>query len=144
MNTILPVRRALVSVETAKAVLNTSEDSVLGLIDAGKIRFAFDVARRGARRRTIRIFALSLFDLVNRQSTQPSQLEDCLKYILPMTAPVVTSSRLTETLNVGATHVAALVKAREIRELPGRRTCTGVRSLCRASAIQWLKNRRCL
>lgn len=145
MRTILPIQRALVSIETAKAVLNKGEDAVLQLIEAGKLRFAFDLGQTGSHRRTIRIFTLSLYDYVNRQDTQPAKVDDCIKYILPMPLPSVAGVRLAEILNISSSHVSGLVEGGELKEIPNRqRSCTSSRSICRASVIQFLKDRRCV
>lgn len=65
MRALLPIQRSLVSIETAKAALNKSEDAILGLIESGKLRFAFDLGQTGSHRRLVRIFTLSICDYVN-------------------------------------------------------------------------------
>ncbi len=145
MQTILPIRRALVSVETAKAVLNKGEDAVLELIETGKLRFAFDLGKAGSHRRCLRIFALSLFDYVNRQDTQPAKVEDVIRYIMPLVTPTVAGARLADILNISSSHVTGLCEGGELREVPDRkRTKTSSRTICRASVIQFLKDRRCV
>lgn len=145
MRTTFPIQRALVSVETARAVFNRSEDYVLALIESGKLRFAFDVGCSDCHRRTIRIFALSVADFVNQQDTQPVSIDDCLKYILPMPTPHIVSARLAEVFNVGSTHINHLIRAGDLLEIPNRkRTRTAPRSIDRASVIQFLRNRRCV
>ena len=144
MRTILPIQRALVAIETAKAVLNVGEDRVLELIETGRLRFAFDFAQTGSHRRLIRILTLSIYDFVNRLDTQPAKIEDCIKYILPMPLPTVTGARLSEILNISSSHVSGLCDGGEIKEVPARKTKTSSRTICRASVIQFLKDRRCV
>lgn len=66
MQRLLPItvsaRSALVTVETARVALGVDEDSILGLVDTGSLRWAFDIAvcNIGRRNREVRIWAACL------------------------------------------------------------------------------------
>jgi DNA-binding MarR family transcriptional regulator len=62
-----------------------------------------------------------------------------------MPLPSVAGARLAEILNISSSHVTGLVEGGELKELPNRqRRRTSSRTICRASVIQFLKDRRCL
>jgi len=138
----LPLRRALVSVETAKAALDKSEDQILALVEDGSLRFAWNFSSRNSRRRLVRIFALSLADLANATNHQPMELADAIKYLLPGSEPALHASRLASSWSIGGTHLADLILERSLEKVRPGRHATDSPLISRASAVKFLTLRR--
>jgi hypothetical protein len=65
-------RTALVTVDTARAVLGVDAETIAARIDEGQIRWVFDIALPGAERRELRLWASSLVapEIVHRDSAR--------------------------------------------------------------------------
>ena len=140
----IELKRALVSVDTVKAILDRSEDFVLALIEAGKLRFAFNLSRRDCHRRLLRILSLSVHDYVTGRDSQPGNVGDAVRYALPGSSPEITSAWLARHLNTSHSHVHGLLREGSLHEVKvGARLKTHDRIIHRPSAINWLTQRRC-
>jgi len=74
------IKTPLVGIETCKSVLAVGEDTVLDLIECGKLRWAWNLAAPGTHTRLLRVLANSLVDLANSSSTQPGDLSGAIRY----------------------------------------------------------------
>jgi hypothetical protein len=138
----LPMRKLMVSIDTARAVLGKSEDQVIEMIEDARIRFAWNIASNTSRKRCVRVFVPSLADAVNKTDHQPAEVEDAIKFILPGSAPTVRASRLAQAFNVGGTHLAALMKQRCLTKVRPGRSRTESAHVDRESIVRFLTLRR--
>ena len=139
----LPIARALVSVDSVKAILDQSEDHVLRLVESGRIRFAFDFACDARHRRLLRILALSVSDYLTGRDTQPPDLAAAVRYVMPGSSAELTCAWLMRKWNVSAAHIHQLLNKRQIEEVTvENRKMTNDRILLRASAAKFLTLRR--
>lgn len=143
MRALLEIKRPTVSLETVKAVLDRTEDHCLGLVQDGKLRFAWNVAAPNSHRSLVRVMTASLIDFVRGTDTQPNREEDALNYVLPSVFPSVRTSTLARALNVGSTHIHNLIDCGAMKEVaaPDRRI-TWTRAVTLESARRFLKERR--
>jgi hypothetical protein len=136
-------RRPLVSIETAKAVLDSSEDDVLALCESGKIRYAFDFKRANSHRRTVRILSLSLIDCANLTETQPPDIGGVIRYVLPGSSEVISLAKLGRQFNCSGSHLAALLQDSCFVEIAkAERAPKESRAVTRTSAAKFLESRR--
>ena len=139
----LPIARALVSVDAAKAILDISEDHVLQWIESGRIRYAFDLACNAHHRRTLRILTLSIYDYITGRDTQPPDLAGAVRYVMPGSSPELTCGWLSRKWNVSASLIHELLNKRRIEEVKiENRGKTNDRMLLRSSAVKFLILRR--
>ena len=84
---LIPNTRPLMTVSTAAAALDTTTAGVVELVDSGRIRFAWDLAIKGARSRCLRVLARCVADLQHDRNTLPegeaAAWETVLRLILP-------------------------------------------------------------
>src|ERR1043166_618437 len=107
----IALQRPLVSISTVSVILGVDEDTALGLIETGKLRWAMDVSRPGAHRRLIRVSARSLVAAAEGISDNTSQ-EEMLASVLPsVKSSTVRARELALRMVVSSTHVHELIKA---------------------------------
>ena len=145
MNPANPVKfiTPLLGIETCRAVIGRDEDFVMSLIESGGLKFAFNLACPGAKRRLPRVLSLSVLDYVNGTDSQPPDVDGVLRYVLPGTNEIVRASWLGHRFSCGSTHVNGLIAARCLVEIPdANRLPRSTRQVTRASAVKFLKLRR--
>ena len=138
------MRKPLVSIETARAVLGKTEDQVVEMIESGALRFAWNIASKKSRSRYIRLFVPSLADAVNQKDHQPAALSDAIKFILPGSSPTVPASRLAQLFNTGSTHIADLLRERSLVKVTNGRHARSSPLVSRESVVKFLTLRRCV
>ncbi len=134
----------LVGIETCKSVLGRTEDQVLSLIESGKLRFCFNLAAPDAHRAMYRVLSLSLVDFAFGTSTQPGTETDAFKYILPGSQTEVRCSAVARAFNVSGTHVHGLIRTGCLQLARPGRFPKDSPQVSRASAVEFLKSRRCV
>jgi hypothetical protein len=142
MTTIsIALRRPLVDVYCCVAALGCSEDAVLQLIDEGKLRWAWNIARAGSGRRCVRVFAGSLA-AYQAGRTEAENCDKVLAAILPGHSPLIQSAVLARALLCARHHVATLLTDGEL-DGKGARGMGPNSSpeIMRASAVRFLKRR---
>ena len=143
MRALLEIKRPTVSLETVKAVLDRNEDHCLGLVEDGKLRFAWNVAAPNSHRATVRVMTASLIDFVRGTDTQPNKEEDAINYVLPSVSLSVRASTLARALNVGPTHIHNLIDCGAMKEVAALdRRLTWTRAVTLESARRFLRQRR--
>lgn len=125
--------RPTMGVETARGVLDITEDAVIQLIERGAF-WAWDISAPGARRRMLRILSASVSAMTHDRAVE--LLEDQLALVTPFPAtaeaaialvmsgvpkdkPFVTAKDIKRALNFGRTHMNDLVDAGALPELAG-------------------------
>lgn len=111
MTSPLQFKTALVGIETCRSVLGRDEDFVMALIENGGLKFAFNVAAPKAHRAEVRVLSLSLLDHVNGTSSQPSRIDDVLRYAIPVAASFsqVKAKTLCRGWCISPSHVTKLI-----------------------------------
>ena len=138
----LQLKTPLVGIETCKSVLAVSEDRVLALVDSGDLRFAFNLAAPGARARTVRVLSLSLIDLAKGSKSQPSDVQDAIKYIQPGSSVHIPAAQLARSWNVSGTHVSKLLMARQLIKVSDGPHAKASPLVDRTSSVRFLTLRR--
>lgn len=138
--------RPLLPMETAMVSLDLDEDAILGLIEQGKLLWAFNVASPGARKRQPRIWARSLVHYVLRfpQPAAPEYSEaSVIRSLLPHEKLVLTCPELRRLFCVSQGHIANLIRLRALEGLNDpHQGPSGVARVSRASVVDFLSKRR--
>ena len=142
LSLVVPASTALVTVETARALLGCDEDSVLGLIDEGKIAWAWDIALTRDKTRRIRELRIWAQSLVARQELgeQPGgPIESVIREVVGMrTRERMRASEVRALLCCSQQHIQRLAQCGELRGEVER----GIRRwITRESLEQFLKRR---
>lgn len=81
---MIPAASALVTIETARVLLGIDEDSVLALIDCGRLRWSWDIAILRLRIREVRIWSRCL-SAYQTNSPQPGEtLNEVVQMVVPL------------------------------------------------------------
>ena len=106
------LKSAMVEISVCRAALGRDEDFVMRLIESGGLKFAFNIAAPKTRRAEVRVLSLSLLDHINGTSSQPSKLDDAIRYAT--VADVfreVQSRTLSRNWSVSSSHITKLISA---------------------------------
>lgn len=141
---LLPItvssRSALVTVETARVALGVDEDSVLGLVESGSLRWAFDIGARAIshRNREVRLWAACIA-AIQRGEPQPGEtLADALARIVPATnRRHLRASEVRAVLCCSQQHIERLARNSAIEACLANRT----RWISVTSLLQFLTRR---
>lgn len=136
--TTQPLRRPLWPVSAVVFLLGQPADEIVRAAEAGELRFVFDIARPGARRRELRI----LRDCVLPGGEEPATLAEAIEKILPHRP--LRGVELQMTLACSLQHVrdldaAGLIKVERERLAPSGPNASRVYS--RASVAAFLSAR---
>jgi hypothetical protein len=129
-------------------LLDATPGKVLGMIEDGTLRWAWNIAARKSRSREVRVLADSVADVLNGRPAQPETGDEWVvvaESIIPASRPSVTAPELAQTFSCGTRHLMGLISAgelpasnaRNIRRGPG-----GSAVIARQSVLAWLKSRR--
>jgi hypothetical protein len=142
------VRRPMVDLGAAMAMLDLSEQQLRHEIQRGRIKWAFNLGV-GARNH-VRILVRSLAKYGNRTLIQPATVEGVADMVLPRESAATGAVRGTElqfALNIRSQHVTRLLDAGLIEEASDSQLGSGrfgSASITRASVVQLLARRRIL
>ncbi len=138
----IPAARPLVPLEAIMVLLDIDEDSVLGLIDAGELRWAWNIASSGADRREIRVLRDSLLSYC-ALSGQPADAAALWPIVFGHSRDVVRSTELQRLFSCSSSHVHRLIKDKDLVALNAATTGpNGYARITRASVIGFLNSRR--
>lgn len=148
----LKLTRPLVSVWTVLSVTElANEDSVLEAIEAGELRWAFNVARPKSGKRSIRVLSQSVIEFINHtpapRISDAEEFAQIVKGFFPMYIAAVRATKLAMAWGVSGTHISHLIDERELRLAKGsprRKGRGGSPQIEVASAVEFLKRRRIL
>ena len=134
---LLPVRGVM-------SLVDKNEDQVLGLIEDGKLAWAFDVAldpKRG-RNKELRILPAAVADYLRGQACL-LEWPEVLRLLLPHDEPMLLSRDITRILNVSGTHTYHLARRKLITpRSTWRRGPGGCARFATKSFVEFLKSRR--
>ena len=142
----LMVRRPMVDVGAAMAMLDLSEHQLRREIERGRIKWAFNLGM-GARTH-VQILVRSLANYGDRTIIQPATVKGVADMVLPPESAVSNLVRGTElqfALNIRSQHVMKLLDAGLIAESEQSEVYSGrfgSPSITRASVVQLLASRR--
>lgn len=151
--------RHLLDLQTVTGLLDKSSRDVCGLIEEGRLLYAFDLRGRGAARAFVRILDHSVFNysqnnqaVASRQGDTEKDLLTVISWILPAPSvwqpePAFTACELARAFNCGGTHILNLIADGLLRTPKGshaRRGPTGSPLVTLASATKFLEERRML
>ena len=126
-------RTALVTVDTARAVLGVDAETIAVRIDEGALRWVFDIALPQADRRELRVWAASLI----APDQMPRDAARVLSCILGHNRPTMRGGELEHLLLCSAQHIQRLHEAGLLSgEIIGH-----TRHLTTASVLAFLKAR---
>jgi hypothetical protein len=146
MNDAILIRRPLVSVNTAMAALDKTEDEVLALCEEGRLT-AFNIAARGSRSRELRILTASIGDVEQgrpaRDPLEKTEWERIIDAILPSRAQTPSAVYLARRFNCGSEHIKNLVKGGSLHRVGklGRPGPHGSQKILRASVTAFFERR---
>lgn len=138
--------RPLVCVNAVMGRLDLNEDAVLRLVEEGKL-IAFDIRRKGARARALRVLDASVGDHLHGRPIPfpetPQDLQQIVSLVLPGQGETVTAANVAGRLNCSSEHVRRLIADRLlIRVGPkARRGLNGSPAITRQSLVAFLKRR---
>jgi len=164
----LDVKRPLTALSVVTAALDLRPRHVSNLIEAGKLRWAFDIRTRSARAREVRIWRESILEFAGLQPppnppmTDDEEFTAILLQILPpeedpppppspialvfchvpRPEPSVSAAILARSFSCAEGHIANLIRNRLL--LPAGKNSRGRLLVTRASVIQFLRQRRIL
>jgi hypothetical protein len=128
--------------------LDLGEDDVLGMIECGRLAYAWNIAADSTRAREMRVLTESVSEFilgnVRQPDDSPAEWSRVLSMVLPE-RPVIFGTELSRSLNCSSTHIMNLVTRRAIQTVPGTRWGTGPSGspqIERASIESFLKQRR--
>jgi hypothetical protein len=104
----------MLSVNGVRSLIDCDEDTVLRLVEEGRIAWAFDVALDPmGKTKELRMLPAAVAAFMKGQtcSLTPPQV---LSLVLPHDGPEMATKDIARTLNVGNTHVFSLVKRGEL------------------------------
>jgi hypothetical protein len=152
----------LVPMPAIMLFLNRKQRAVVGLIESGQLRWAFDIRSANAATREIRVLRNSLFEYTRLRprecfhESDRHEFADIIKVILPepkpdrhnnqpvrtdKSEPLVTSSQVAQCFSCSTGHVRKLLREKLLRAPAGRAAGDDV-VLRRASVIEFLWKRR--
>ena len=138
----IPAARPLVPLEAIMVLLDIDEDSVLGLIDGGELRWAWNIASAGSDRREVRVLRESILSYC-ALSGQPSGEESLWTIVFGHSRDVVKSTELQRLFSCSSSHVHRLIKDKDLVALNAATTGpNGFARITRASVIAFLQARR--
>jgi hypothetical protein len=152
--------RPTMGVETARGILDLSEDALFQLLERGAF-WAWNIATPGAERTMLRLLTHSVSALTRDRAVElledqlalcsrvPATEADAINLVvagLSTGKPYVTSRDIKRALNFGRTHMNDLLDARALPELPGTQRRPGPNGhafIPRDAFVQFLKDRLC-
>jgi hypothetical protein len=155
-------RCPLVPLPAAMLFLNKKQRAVVGLIETGQLRWAFDIRSASAATREIRVLRDSLFEYTRLRprehyhESDRHEFEEIIQAILPepqekcprrapasaaTTEPVVTGIEVAQCLACSPGHVRKLLHDNLLRA-PGRHEPGDAVLVLRSSVIGFLRKRR--
>lgn len=126
-------RTALVTVDTARAVLGVDAETIAARIDEGTLRWVFDLALPQAERRELRLWAGALI----APEHVPANAERVLTAIIGHTRPTMRGAEVEQLFLCSAQHVARL---HDLRLLTGE-IVGHTRQITTASVTSFLRAR---
>jgi hypothetical protein len=136
----------MLTIRACISLVDRNEDQVLGLIEDGKLAWAFDVAldpKRG-RNRELRVLPAAVASYLRGQACS-LEWADVLALLLPHDEPEILSRDITRVLNVSGTHTYHLARRKLIVPTSAwRRGRGGCARFTAASFTKFLKARRVL
>lgn len=124
-------RTALLDVRACRAALGVDEDSVLGLVDSGDLRWAFDLALApGGERREVRVWAPCVLAIQHGQIQPGTTLREVIPQIVPAGRARLRSGEVRQLLLVSQQTVSRWAAAGELRgEISGHQLWINAGSL---------------
>ncbi|MGC8743360.1 MAG: hypothetical protein ACP5T0_05730 [Verrucomicrobiia bacterium] len=143
-------RTGLVPLRVCSVALGVSEIQVMQMIEEGRLRWAFDLRRKTARRAFVLVMAQNLLDIQQEGSNPPLCLNDknesdwnkALQLILPHQKPLIKGSEIVRAFSISSQHMMNLVNDGALVALNARRGRTATPVITRDSVIKLLKERR--
>jgi predicted DNA-binding transcriptional regulator AlpA len=135
--------KPLLPVRGVCSLVGMNEDEVLGLIQSGAIRWAFDVslARRRQRRKHLRILPAAVVDYIKGQ-TCGLKWPDVFALLLP-DAPTIRAHEVSRLLNISGDQVYRLIDGGQIVACSARRRGpAGSARIPVASLVRFFQKRR--
>ena len=146
----VPEDRGLLPVEFCAVALRATYDGVMNLVEAGEIKWAFDISTPDAKRSLVRVHRESfLWLLAGQRSNERSALScatasDVARSILPKTRATVTSTELMAWLFCSHQHITRLFQQGAIEQVGRPSTRFGINAIRYAavpSVVRFLKRR---
>lgn len=141
------IRRPLLDVPTCSTITDRPTEEILDLIQSGRLRLAFDLAKPGARRRELRVLGRCLAEYM--QNTRPAipetpaSVRGEIDEIFPALAENLKACTVLRLFNCSSDHVLHLAKKGLITVArPGRRGADGDLLIQRTSLVEFLVSRR--
>ena len=146
----VPENHPLLPIEFCAVVLRASVDGVLNLIEAGRLKWSFDISTPDTRRMEVRIWRTSFLWLLERQrSNEGSESSSetaraVVRSILPANRPTVTSTELMARLFCSQSHVTNLLREGALEQVGQpvkHQGVNAIRRIATASVARFLMRR---
>ena len=144
-------RRPLVTLWMGLTLIGgKNPEEIITLVEEGQLRWAFDIGKKGRKRREIRILAQSINEYLTC-SAAPNISEEqdfcqAMHSIFPMPEPI-SAFEIACAWNASSGHILHLCRSREVSLAQGgciRRGRTGSPMIKMESAVEFLRKRRFL
>jgi len=142
-------RRPTMSVDTAKGILDLSEDEIGNLVDDGTL-VAFDIKHPAAERRDLRLLTWSVAEYSKLNPDRSPCYHNmipptsAISDLLPHEKPFFTGKEIKRLLNCGRQHLINLVTSKALLQVPGTKYRPGPKGwpvITRESFITFLQTR---
>jgi len=144
-------KRPTMAVETAKGILDLTEDDVVALVDEGAL-VAWDIRSPGSERRELRILTASVSEYAAARKEDAAvehassiRPQAAIQSVLPRhEKPFLTGPEIKRALNCGRQHLINLVDAAVLPQMPGtkyRQGPGGWPVIPRAQFVHFLETR---
>ncbi|MGB9602784.1 MAG: hypothetical protein ACP5MG_11900 [Verrucomicrobiia bacterium] len=147
---VVEIRSALVPLRVCSAALGVSEGRVMEMIEEGRLRWAWDLRRKQARRAFVFVLAQSLLEAQNKDLKPHYTFNDAdaeewtkvLELVLPHQKPLIKGSEIVRAFSISSQHMMNFVNDGVLVALNARRRRTATPVITRDSVIKLLKERR--
>jgi hypothetical protein len=145
------IRRPLIDVKTAMAILDCNEDHVLKRIEDGAIPWVWDIRRNCSVRSCLRLLTRSVVEAQEPQSpgvpvaSDEQELASMVDSLLPRTRPTLRGTEVARLFNCSSSHITGLIKDGLLHVSPRETTSFGTDSspwIARVSLSAFLQKRR--
>jgi len=153
--------RGLIPLDTVCAILSKKPQDILAHIETGQVRWAFDIRSALSRRREVRVFRQSLFELAGlcehpwNPDGERGEFQELIDQILPLDKtiparatrsqllqPAARSADVAECLSCLGQHVHHLIREKSLITVTPDEPAKAIPLVTRASVIVFLQTRR--
>lgn len=143
LNLSIPAERPMVPIEAAIVLLNRDYDSIVGMVDAGELPWAWDIRSEGAKRREIRVWRDNLLDVMSGATSLTGDEGVVLDSLIGHKRDEVRSPELQRIFSCSHNHIFELLDDKLITATKAQTLgVNGFARISRVSVFDFLRARR--